>query len=91
MTHLEVCVTGKSIVVDHHSLKGVAAYAARAMNADGELAPDLYAYRCTRGRHFHITRLAEWEGVANELIYPAAPEALQLWAISGQVPDVPLH
>ncbi len=54
---------------------------ARELNREKKLAEDLYAYPCPGCRGWHITRCAEWNDHVNTLVFVAAPEALQRWAM----------
>ena len=58
-----------------------AASFARSLNANGWIAYDLYAYRCARCRHFHLTRMAEFPGVVHVKVFTAPPVELQRWAM----------
>lgn len=77
---MSLCQTGK---VRHSSLARakVAAHAtARELNAEGKIANNLYAYRCSKCRGgWHLTRQAGWAGVT--LVFEAPSEELQRWAM----------
>lgn len=53
----------------------------RTMNRNGELATNLYVYRCPSCGSLHLTRKAVHYGEPQQLILEAAPVALQLWAM----------
>lgn len=70
--------------VRHASLRKAKAAAhafARELNHGKKLAQDLYAYQCQGCRGWHITRRSEWDEVENALVFVAAPESLQRWAM----------
>jgi len=75
--------------MEHGALRGRAASLARTLNAEGQLAPSFYAYRCSECHAWHLTKRAAWKGVPNELVHEAAPEALQQWAMTGVMPERP--
>lgn len=75
----------------HASLRdahGAAKHLAMGTNREGRLCPSIYAYRCRECRAWHLTRREEWDGKPNTLVHTAAPEALQRWAMTGQIPTV---
>jgi len=75
------CASGKARHSSLERTKTAAHRFAIALNAEGQIAHNMYAYRCDQCRGWHITRQAGWEGVV--LVLTAAPEALQRWAIDG--------
>lgn len=80
MSHARCAVTGKVPHASMHAAEVAARNHARTLNAQRQLAPSLYGYRCGWCRRFHVTRDAEHEGVANTLLYAAPSDDLQRWA-----------
>ncbi|QDP45540.1 hypothetical protein SEA_FUZZBUSTER_56 [Microbacterium phage FuzzBuster] len=77
----KTCETGK---VRHTSLaraKTAAHAFARELNREKRIAQNMYAYRCSTCRGWHLTRQAGWSNVT--LVMQAAPESLQRWAMDG--------
>lgn len=75
------CVTGK---VGHQTIR-LARVAARKtaieLNQNGETCESLFAYRCHECKAYHLTRMKEYKGEANQLVHIAAPAELQHWAM----------
>lgn len=73
------CESGKARHSNLERVKVAAHRFAIALNAEGQIACNMYAYRCDTCRGWHITRQAGWDGVV--LVLEAAPESLQRWAM----------
>lgn len=44
-----------------------------------EIVEHLYAYKCERCDHWHLTRTAVYFGVRHARVYEAAPPEIQRW------------
>ena len=76
------CPSGKARHANLDAAKVSAHEYARELNRRGKLAESIYAYRCDQCRGgWHTTRLADWYGRPHPLVYEAAPEHLQRWAM----------
>jgi hypothetical protein len=86
VAHKKRCPSGKHVHLKRE-LRGMASGLARDLNARGELAPSFYGYRCPLCHAWHLTKLETYKGARNELVHRAAPEALQRWAMTGEMPE----
>lgn len=53
----------------------------RALTSLRQIVQSLYAYPCSHCGEWHLTRLATWDGKPHELVFEAAPEEMQRWAM----------
>lgn len=77
------CSSGKKRHTSLSRAKIGAKALARELNAEGQIASNLYAYKCSECHGWHLTRQAGWPGIIPALT--AAPEELQRWAMTGEV------
>lgn len=65
----------------HRTILVAAKMKARDRISRGVHFDPVYSYRCPCGA-FHLTRMAEHDGQANEMVWEV-PDALQVWAREG--------